>query len=136
MNAFTILCMATERGQWKIWLRVFFVPLVWIIHGFLLAPLVYAAIQALAYFSPSGLAPITDMRNPVVDILASGPIIWYAARQSRLFVEPVETPESANKRKGAAIWGVAVFTAIVVMLAIAGFIHDVQLYRIHHPLAK
>src|SRR2546426_11396569 len=46
MVVFVIACMATERGQWKTWQRVGFVPLAWIVHA-LLTPLAAFTLGAL-----------------------------------------------------------------------------------------
>jgi hypothetical protein len=82
MVVFVIACMATERGQWKTWQRVGFVPLAWIVHA-LLTPV--AVFTLLAF----GVTSESRVFYRGTDFLASIPVVLYAAWRSRLFVTQV-----------------------------------------------
>ena len=73
------ICMGTERGDWQIWKRVGFVPLVWILHAVLSLP---AGIVVVGIVSP-------ELLDRALTFVASLPIAIFAMRRSRLFVTSV-----------------------------------------------
>ena len=92
MVAFISLCMITERGDWKIWQRIGFVPLAWIVEA-LLAPL--AAITIGVVVLNVGHPQLV---NRSVTLFASVPMVIIAMRRSYLFVRPVNWPINLDFR--------------------------------------
>lgn len=80
MLIFVSICMITERGHWKLWQRIGFVPLAWIAEA-ILSPLAAFTIGVLVY--SSGREHLVDR---AIAFCASLPIIIFAMRQSKLFV--------------------------------------------------
>lgn len=80
MLIFAVWAACTDRG-WGIPLRIFWVIGIWIIHAFLMIPAIFiAAITS----SPPHLVERT------VSLLAAFPLVIWAMRRSKFFVEPVD----------------------------------------------
>jgi len=74
------ICMITERGHWKVWQRIGFVPLAWVVEA-ILAPLFAFSIGAFVYASG-----YPHLVNYVTSFFSSLPIVIFAMWHSRLFV--------------------------------------------------
>jgi len=86
------LCMITERGQWKLWQRIGFVPISWIVEA-ILSPLAAFTIGMFVYASGQ-----QHLVNRAVTLFASLPMVFLAMRHSYLFVRPLDGLEhSANQ---------------------------------------
>lgn len=70
------VCMVTERGRWKRWQKIGFVPFVYILHVVFFLP----ALAILSSWVPSHFV------GRAACFIASLPIVVFAMRQSRLFV--------------------------------------------------
>ena len=70
------VCMATERGRWKRWQKICFVPFAYILHVVLFLP-------GLFLLSPLASRHLVGRG---ACFIASLPIVVFAMRQSRLFV--------------------------------------------------
>ena len=88
MLLFVIVCTSTERGRWKVWQRVAFVPAAWLGHALLSVPAV------LAVGIPLAAGPRPDFADRMVTLVASIPVIVFAMRQSRLFVRRVSETDA------------------------------------------
>ena len=92
MLAFVIVCMATERGQWKSWQRVGFVFLAWIAHALLSIPVLFLVGSFMRDLS---------LLNRAVAFIASIPAIIFGMRHSKLFVR-LEDPGMGAQQVTAA----------------------------------
>ena len=79
MLLFVSICMATERGDWNIIIRIIFVPAMWLVNSFL----------AVVMIIPAFFLPIeNNYYIELIGLLISGLlIIAFAMRRSKLFVE-------------------------------------------------
>ncbi len=76
------ICMATERGEWRIWQRIGFIPVAWFLHPLLMIPFQFS-IGLLLY--KLGRFHLIDRSTA---FWGSLPIVIFAMRRSRLFVFP------------------------------------------------
>jgi hypothetical protein len=72
------VCMYAERGDWKLWQRIGFVPLAWAIHAILSIP----AGLVVGFLTFAVRPQLTDRATAFA---ASIPIVLYAMIHSRLF---------------------------------------------------
>jgi len=84
--------MITERGQWKLWQRIGFVPLAWIVEA-ILSPFAFFAIGMFFYASDQ-----QHLLNRAVTLFASLPMVFLAMRRSVFFVRPVNGPEHSDNQ--------------------------------------
>ena len=93
MLIFVSVCMFTERGDWNIFIRIIFVPAMWIVNSILGVLLTFPA------FILFGSLPIEN--NYFIDLiglLASGLlIIAFSMSRSKLFIEM----KSSNDNEGS-----------------------------------
>lgn len=92
MLVFVSICMITERGQWKLWQRIGFVPLAWIVEA-ILSPLAAFTIGMFVYASGQ-----KHLVNRAVTLFASLPMVFLAMRRSILFVGLVDRPERSENQ--------------------------------------
>lgn len=78
MVVFLVVCMATERGQWRVWQRVGFVPLGWLAEAVICFPVWLLITSHL---------PLGGFRDETTTLLSGLAVVLYAMRRSRLFVE-------------------------------------------------
>lgn len=81
MLALVSICMASERGQWKVWKKVGLVPLTWLAHSALALP---TALTVGVSLAQSGRSYLVDRG---IAFVASIPIVIFAMRRSTWFVE-------------------------------------------------
>ncbi len=79
---FVGLCMATERGEWRWWQKLLMLPAAWVGQSFLMAPVFLVMAPVLA--ASNSLRGAADL---VVALMAGFPIVLFAMRKSRWFVE-------------------------------------------------
>ena len=92
-----IVCMVTERGRWRPWKRVLFVPLAWIAQPLLSIPVLFTVGFFLLSLGREGLI------DRAVTFISSLPLVLFAMRQSRLFVScSVEAPQTMDNRNALA----------------------------------
>lgn len=85
MLALVSVCMATERGQWKVWQRIGFVFLAWIVQAILTIFTLFT-FGVLMYWGGR-----SDLVDRVTVFVASIPVVVFAMRRSKLFVTEVPT---------------------------------------------
>ena len=73
------VCMITERGSWRLWKRIAFVPLAWAIYAFVCAPVALLSVMFVVPDYPQLLCL-------VVISAASLPLAAWVMRHSWLFV--------------------------------------------------
>ena len=93
MLVFVTICMITERGQWKLWQRIGFVPLAWIAEAILSA---LAAFTIGMFVYGSGQQHLV---NRTVTLFSSLPMVILAMRCSILFVRQADKQEQSGNQK-------------------------------------
>ena len=83
MLLFVSICMATERGDWNIFIRIIFVPAMWLVNTYLAA---FTAIPAFILFMLLQIE--INYYAHLSGLLISGLlIIAFSMRRSKLFIE-------------------------------------------------
>mgnify|MGYP001591675950 CR=1 FL=1 len=83
MLVVVIGCMLTERGRWKVWQRVGFVLVSWLMQVILSIPVAFTiGVLVLNSGSP-------HLADRTIAFLASLPVVIFALRQSSFFVKTV-----------------------------------------------
>ena len=83
--------MATERGEWKTWQRVGFVFLAWIVQAVLAIPVLLTIGMLM------GAAGRLNLVDRAVTFFASIPVVIFAMRHSRLFVQLRNAPAGTQQ---------------------------------------
>ena len=99
MLALVIVCMISERGRWKTWQRVLFVPLAWIAQPLLYIPLALPLALMIAVLDFGGGRK--DLVDRSIVFLSSLPVVLFAMRQSRLFVSAQAGGSESRTEHGA-----------------------------------
>ena len=89
-------CMLTERGEWKLWRRVLWVPGSWLLHASLCASVIG--------FIGAMFAGRSEFEARATSFFGSLPIVLISMRRSRLFVtaeEPLQNSETKVLRDAA-----------------------------------
>ena len=93
MLIFVSVCMFTERGDWNIFIRIIFVPAMWIVNSILALLLTFPA-----FILFSSLPIENNYFIDLIGLLASGSlIIAFSMSRSKLFIEM----KSSNDNEGS-----------------------------------
>lgn len=94
MLVFVGLCMKTERGRWKLWQRIAFLPFAWGVQ----------ALFGLFFAHLFGPGLIEADRAHLVDrmgmLLGSFPLVLFAMRQSRLYTITIRAVDPRCEGQG------------------------------------
>lgn len=87
-----IICMITQRTQWRLWKRILYLPASFVAHVILTVP----SAAALGVLMRSAGHGRTYAEQRAVFLLASIPILAYSMKQSYLFVRGESPPNNTN----------------------------------------